>query len=66
MTNITVILADPAHALPWPGVPGRVVTGAEPFEVQASHPFWAALLRDGSIIPAPAKPAPKAADKKDA
>jgi hypothetical protein len=64
--NITVILADPAHALPWPDVPGRIVAGPAPFEVSPSHPFWAALLRDGSIIPAPAKPAAKAADKKDA
>jgi hypothetical protein len=51
-----VRLANPDHMLPWPGVPGRIVTGDEVVEINESHPFWGACLRDGSIIPAPLAP----------
>lgn len=56
----TVRLADPSHVVPWPGVPGRVLTGAETVSVDDVNPFWAALIRDGSVVEIPA-PAPAAA-----
>jgi hypothetical protein len=61
---IKVRLADPAQALPWPGVPGRVIAGEEIVEIDDANPFFAACIRDGSLIGAtmpdlPAKSAAK-------
>lgn len=46
-------LADASHRLPLPGQPGGFLTGDGAFSVNLADPFWAALLRDGSIIEAP-------------
>lgn len=55
----TVVLADPAATIPWPGVPGRMLP-AEPFTVSVIDPFFAALIADGSLVAPPAeKPATK-------
>ncbi len=43
-------LRNPEHILPWPNVPGRVVTGDEVVEINPSESFWRACLRDGSIL----------------
>nr|WP_047574293.1 hypothetical protein [Methylobacterium sp. ZNC0032] len=55
----TVVLADKAACVPWPGKPGSVLP-AEPFEVSAVDPFFAALLADGTLRkskpPKPSKP----------
>ncbi len=52
-------LADPAHRLPWPGIPGRIITGDETIEVNPADPFFAACIRDGSLIPiSPPAPPP--------
>ena len=56
-----VRLANPEHMLPWPGVPGRIVTGDEVVEINESHPFWGACLRDGSIVEVIAPPVPAVA-----
>lgn len=57
----TVVLADPAARVPWPGSPGRLLP-AEPFEVSVIDPFFAGLLADRSLIDAPpADPAEPAA-----
>jgi hypothetical protein len=45
----TVILADAAARVPWPGVPGRLIP-QEPFEVSIIDPFWAALIADHTLI----------------
>lgn len=51
----TVVLADPTQRVPWPGVPGRIITGDETITVSVIDPFWAALIADGTLIAAPAK-----------
>lgn len=57
-------LADASHRLPLPGQPGNELTGDTVITVNRADPFWAALLRDGSIIEAsddaaPSKPTAK-------
>ncbi len=47
----TVVLADPAARVPWPGVAGRLLP-AEPFAVSVLDPFFSALIADGSLIDA--------------
>jgi hypothetical protein len=49
-------LANPEHMLPWPGVPGRIISGDEVAEINPAHPFWNRCLQDGSIIPVPLAP----------
>lgn len=51
-------LANPDHRLPLPGQTGMILTGTMTVLVNLSDPFWAALLRDGSIIEARLAPAP--------
>lgn len=48
-----VKLADPAAKVPNPANPGLLLS-AEPFEADAISPFIAALLRDGTLVEAPA------------
>ena len=43
-------LADASHRLPLPGQPGNELTGDTAITVNRADPFWAALLRDGSIV----------------
>lgn len=50
---ITIQLSDPAHVLPLPGQPGRVLSGADTLTIDPENLFWAALLRDGSVRPVP-------------
>lgn len=52
----TVVLADPTQRVPWPGVPGRVVTGSDPIAVSVIEPFWASLIADGTLVDPPAPP----------
>lgn len=57
-------LANHENRLPWPGVSGRILTGETVEDIDPYHPFWAACLRDGSIIPAPeTKPEARPAGK---
>lgn len=49
----SVILADPSHVVPWPGVNGRFLPANEPFEISILDPFWAALLADRTLVAAP-------------
>lgn len=51
----TVVLADPAARVPWPGSPGRELP-VEPFDVPVIDPFFAALIADGSLVDPPADP----------
>lgn len=46
-------LANPENRLPWPGVNGRFLTGTTVEDIDPYHPFWAACLRDGSVVAAP-------------
>lgn len=52
-------LRDPSHAMPHPDAPRLFAAEGELIDEQNS--FWAALLRDGSLVeaeqPAPASPA---------
>lgn len=50
----SVILADPSQRVPWPGVPGRLLPPDEPFDAPILHPVWAEMLRDGTLVDAPA------------
>lgn len=59
-----VFLANPEGQLPWPGVPGRIVTGDETIDIDPAHPFWSQCLADGTLIevsdkPVVLKPEPK-------
>ena len=58
----TVVLANPAHVVPRPGVPGAILPQGEPFEVCVIDPFFAGLLADGTLI-APPEPPPAAKAK---
>lgn len=67
-TKIT--LADPEHRVPFPGQPGRFLTGNETLTVNSLDPLWAEMLRDGSVISVPdeepaALPAVKTPSKKE-
>jgi hypothetical protein len=46
-------LVNPAHVLPLPGQPGIVLKGTTILDVNPMDPFWAALLRDGSVTLVP-------------
>ena len=60
----TVVLANPAHVVPRPGVPGAILPQGEPFDVSVIDPFFAGLLADGTLIAAPElAPEPKPAAK---
>lgn len=63
MPMITVRLKNAGDKLPMPGRPGSLAP-ADPFEVDEMDPFWAACLRDGSIVPAESAPAPAGSTKK--
>jgi|GEM_PF-1529972 hypothetical protein len=51
MPLIDVVLADQDALLPWPQSPGRAAPQGV-FRVEASQPFWAQCLADGSILTA--------------
>jgi hypothetical protein len=55
-----VKLSKPEARLPWPGVPGRVITGDEVIDINPHEPFWHACLQDSSLIPLP-EPEPEPA-----
>jgi hypothetical protein len=52
LKNITIQLANPEHRLPLPGQIGLFLTGNARISVNPLDPFWAALLRDQSVLPA--------------
>jgi hypothetical protein len=53
----TVVLANPEHVVPRPGVPGAILPQTEPFEVSVIDAFFAGLLADGTLVePPPVKP----------
>lgn len=56
-----VTLSNPRNTLPWPGVPGRIVTGEEVVEINPDDPFFRQCLADGTLIPAPSILEPKTA-----
>lgn len=65
MPMITVRLKNPEDMLPFPGRPGSLAP-ATPFEVDEMDMFWAACLRDGSIVLSDPAPAPAGPSKKPA
>lgn len=54
--HIRIMLANPEHRVPLPGQPGRFLSGEEIITVNSLDPLWAEMLRDGSILAAPAEP----------
>jgi hypothetical protein len=56
-----VTLSNPQNTLPWPGVPGRFLTGDEVVDIDPAHPFWRHCLADGTLVPAPMTAEPKTA-----
>jgi len=48
----TVVLADKAARVPWPGKPGSLLP-AEPFEVSVIDPFFAGLIADRTLVDPP-------------
>lgn len=58
----TVVLANPEHVVPRPGVPGAILPQTEAFTVSVIDPFFAGLLADGTLIDPPApEPEPEKA-----
>lgn len=49
----SVVLADPAQRVPWPGVPGRILPQDEAFEVSILNPVFATMLADKTLVPPP-------------
>ncbi|MET3892785.1 hypothetical protein ABIE41_003861 [Bosea sp. OAE506] len=56
----SVVLANPEHVVPRPGVPGAILPQNEAFTVSVLDPFFAGLLADGTLIDAPAPEPEKA------
>ena len=60
----TVVLANPEHVVPRPGVPGAILPQGAPFAVSVIDPFFSGLIADGTLVAPPEPPpTPKPAAK---